>query len=251
MATKKIAQGTRTPKNRGVSPARHRGAQGNKAVSEGIRRAAKRAGLSPRIQKIAARNEQRRAAATLVVARHATPPVSDSEKAAVQAAQEADELRAIRKACESPDRKVRESAWGRLRVLRRKVERHAFAALRGTLSADRKPYYSPTPGDAIRIALHGHDRMHPSRLAEGTCAALARDALLLVPAIDNLIERTRNCQALGIKDDGMRRDAIRASLQAMAARAALVGEVYSDIEAANVRVFTPEEIAKLETEGAL
>ncbi|MEI9951618.1 MAG: hypothetical protein WDO74_22225 [Pseudomonadota bacterium] len=251
MATKsKVAHTKRAPKKRGISPAPHGGAQGKQPVSEGIRRAAKRAGLSPRTRKIAAKFEKLRAEAKAVVARHATPPVTESEKAAVQSAKEAEELRAIEKACESTDRKVREAAWRRMRVLRTKVEFHTFAALRGTPGADRKPYYSPTPGDAIRIALHGHDGTHPSRIAEGTCAALANDAQLLVPAIDALIERTRNCVELGIKDDGKLRSAIRESLQAMATRARLVGEVFSDVEAANVQVFTAEEIAKIETEGA-
>jgi len=240
MARSKVSQGSRASKARAKQP-----------VSEGIRRAAKRAGLSPRTQTTAAKFEKLRAQAKAVVARHATPPITESEKAAVQSAKEAEELRAIRKAIESTDRKVREAAWKRYRVLRSKVERHTFAALRGTPTEHRKPYYSPTPGDAIRIALHGRDGTHPSRIAEGTCAALANEAELLVPAIDALIERTRNCVSLGINDDGKLRSAIRESLQAMATRARLVGHVYSDIESANVCVFTSEEIAKIETEGAL
>jgi len=240
MVKSRVTQGKRASKARAKQPA-----------SEAIRKTAKRTGLSPRVLKVAAKFDKLHAQAKAVVARHATPPVTESEKAAVQASREAEELRALEKAIGSTDRKVREAAWRRMRVLRTKVERHTFAALRGTPSEHRKPHYSPTPGDAIRIALHGHDRTHPTRIAEGTCAALATDALLLVPAIDALIERTHSCASLGIKDDGKLREAIRTSLQAMAARAGLVARVFSDIEAANVGVFTADEIAKLETKGAL
>jgi len=240
MATKKVSQGTRASKSRAKQP-----------PSEGIRGAAKRTGPSARTLKVAAKFEKLRAQAKAVVARHATPAVTESEKAAVQAAREAEELRAAEKAYCSHDHKVKDAALRRMRVLETKKNRHKFAALRGTPSEHRDKYYAPTPGDAIRIALHGHDRTHPTRIAEGTCAALATDALLLVPAIDALIERTHSCASLGIKDDGRLREAIRASLQAMASRAGLVARVFSDIEAANVGVFTSDEIAKLETEGAL
>ena len=47
MATKKVSQGTRASQKRVSSPAPRGGAPGNRPVSDGIRRAAKRAGLEP------------------------------------------------------------------------------------------------------------------------------------------------------------------------------------------------------------
>lgn len=217
-----------------------------KPASGGIRRAAKRMGLSPRTQRIAVKNEKLRAGATLVVARHATPPVSATEKAAVTAAKQVDTLRAMQERWFATPRDSRGELSRKLIKLERDIAFHKAVALRGTKGGQRKPYYTKTPGDAIRIALHGSDDFHPSRIAEGVCVNLAVEARLLIPAIMNLVQRTKECASLEIEDTSRLTETVCMALRAMATRAELVRAVFSDIEAANVEVFTPEEIADLE-----
>lgn len=258
MARGKVAQGTRAPKKRAEQP-----------VSEGIRRAAARSGivqrdakpraasrpsktpraskreLKSRVEKISERNERRAAAAELVVARHGTPAVTRTEKAVVEAAKLAEELQVLHAALfgegNRPEGNARGALWRRVGKLEARVAFHQTAALRGTESSRRASYYHPTPGDAVRIALHGCDRFHPSRITEGVCANVAHEARLLIPAIQKLVTQTRDFAAMKVPDNTRLQASILSSLEALATRAELAHRIYMDVEQANIAVFTPQK----------
>ncbi len=241
MAKSKVTQGTRTPKKRAEKP-----------VSEGIRRAAKRAGVKPRrvekLETLSKRNERRGAKAQLFVARHSTPAVSQTELAMAEAGQLVERTRELSRLIEKGGDTSR--YWREYSKIEKKRSFHTAVALRGTDREDRKACYHPTPGDAIRIALHGSDRFHPARIPEGTCANIAHEARLLMPAIKELVRCTRHCATFKIEEDTKLQQAILTAIDAMATRAELAHRLFSEIEAANIKVFTPREISELEAKTA-